>query len=247
MLICPKCGFDNQLGRVFCHSCGDRLDLSRIKPPTTAEKKRRQLKRGAMSVVRLVLKLVIAGGVVLGIVLMCLAPEVAPVLPTNDELVASDAKHVDLEKLAKGHKAGQVMVTAGELNAFLNQKPFTKPTGSDVIIAPVVRRASLSDGRVKLEFLATAHLGTIYDKSLYFACEGQPTIIGGKFVFKPTGIWLGQLPIYPRLPFLMALFEQRIGSLLQELTSDQPLLDKLTAINVTKESVEFVMSAPPAH
>ena len=32
MLRCPKCGADNLLSAVFCRSCGDRLDLDKIKP-----------------------------------------------------------------------------------------------------------------------------------------------------------------------------------------------------------------------
>jgi uncharacterized membrane protein YvbJ len=28
MIICPKCGNDNPLGRVFCGKCGSKLDFS---------------------------------------------------------------------------------------------------------------------------------------------------------------------------------------------------------------------------
>ncbi len=30
MPLCPKCGSDNALGRIFCASCGEKLDLSRM-------------------------------------------------------------------------------------------------------------------------------------------------------------------------------------------------------------------------
>lgn len=243
MLICDKCGYDNQLGRIFCHSCGAKLEISHIHAPIGNEKKRKQIKRGLTRTVRASIKLGLAGVVLLTIVLVCLAPVVAPVLPTNDELVAADGKYVDLQKLVNSQKPGRVTVTAAELNAFINQKPLDTPTGSDIRIAPVVRRVSLRDGRVKVELLATAHLGTIYDKPLFFAYEGQPTIAGGHFVFRPTGAWLGQLPIAPRLPWLIPLFEQRIVSLLADLAGDQVALDKLTAINVTGDAVEFAKAA----
>jgi hypothetical protein len=33
MLIkCPKCGFENQLGGIFCRNCGEKLDIERIRP-----------------------------------------------------------------------------------------------------------------------------------------------------------------------------------------------------------------------
>ena len=244
MLICPKCGYDNELGHIFCHSCGDKLDLSNIKPPTAAEKKLRQVKRTAMQVIRRSVELAIAGVVLLTIVLVCLVPAIAPVTPTNDELVAADGKQMDLQKLVNSQKSGAVTVTAADLNTFFNLKPCDKPTGSGVGIVPVVRRASLHEGRLKIEVLATAHFGTTYDKPLAFIYEGQPTIADGHFIFKPTGAWIGQLPIYPRLPFLMPLFEQRIVSLLPELTGNQSLLDKLTAITVTGASIELAKAAP---
>ena len=186
----------------------------------------------------------IVGVVLLIVALLWFTPSVAPVTSSNEELVGADRKHMALDKLVTLQKPGTVTVTAAELNTFINQKPFDKPTGSGLLVAPTARRISLSDGRVKVELLVTAHLGTVYDKALYFAYEGQPTIADGHFVFNPTGAWLCQLPIYPRLPFLMPLFEKRIAGMLQDLSGEQALLDKLTAINVTGESVEFVKAAP---
>ena len=220
------------------------MEISHIKPPTANEKKRRLVKRGVAQVVGLIIKLCLAGAVLLTIVAILIVPPVAPVLPTSDELVTADDRRVNLQKLGNSQKPGTVAVTAAELNAYFNQKPFDKPTGSGLIIVPAVRRATLRGGTVKIELLATAHLGTIYDKPLYFAYEGQPTLVAGQFVFKPTGAWLGQLPIFPQLPVLMPLFEKRIVSLLQDLTGDEALLDKLTAINVTGDAVEFVKDTP---
>ncbi|MDI6774194.1 MAG: zinc ribbon domain-containing protein [Verrucomicrobiota bacterium] len=37
MLICPKCGNQNPLGRVFCVTCGSKLDLSRMSSEVVKE------------------------------------------------------------------------------------------------------------------------------------------------------------------------------------------------------------------
>ncbi len=37
MLVCPRCGNQNPLGRVFCLVCGSKLDLSRLSSQTVAE------------------------------------------------------------------------------------------------------------------------------------------------------------------------------------------------------------------
>ena len=65
MLICPKCGNDNELGRIFCHQCGDRLDLSSIKPPSVAERKRRLFRAEAIRSTRFLINLVILGVLIL--------------------------------------------------------------------------------------------------------------------------------------------------------------------------------------
>ncbi len=42
MINCPKCGAGNQVGTLFCRSCGDRLNLDEIRPPTEDEVRRAQ-------------------------------------------------------------------------------------------------------------------------------------------------------------------------------------------------------------
>lgn len=246
MLICPKCGHDNQLGRIFCHGCGDRLDLSSIKPPTAAEKKRRGLQRGAVHMVRVLLNVVVAAGLILVISLICLTPVVVPVQSTTQELLTSDAKRIALDRLANGRKSGQVAVSEGQLNAFFNQKPFAKATGQGIELVPVALRATLSDDCVKIEFLGTAHFSTYFDKNLYLGYEGRPTVTGGQFVFQPTGGWIGKLPIHPFILTSTAFLESRFARLFSELGSEKALLAKLTEINVAKGFVTFVMSVEPA-
>jgi len=247
MLICSKCGYDNQLGRIFCHSCGEKLDLTSVKPPTAAEKTRRKVKRGIGRTLRMILGLAITGGSILGIILICMTPSVAPVVPTDNELMASDEKRMSLEKLINRHKPGHVLVTEGELNAFFNHQPFAPPTGTGVQLAPVALRLNLSDGHIKINFLGVAHFGTVFDKNLSFSCEGQPVVTGGKFSFKLTGIWLGKLPIHPGILAAATNLKSQFIQPSGELRYDKELLDKLSAINVTHESVELVVTAPPAH
>ena len=246
MLICPKCGHDNELGRIFCFGCGDRLDLSSIKPPSAEEKKRRKIKRGVVYTIRLVLNCLVGGALILVITLMCLTPEVPPVEPTKQEFIASDVRRTALEKLINGRKAGQVVVTPGQLNAFFKAKEFQEATGAGIKLMPVALRASFSDSRVKIEFLGTAHFGAFFKKALYLSYCGQPTVVDGKFVFKPAGGWLGRLPIHPRLLTTTAYFESRFSHLLGELGDEKALLDKLTSIDVTKDSATLVRSIAPA-
>ena len=247
MLICPKCSHDNELGRMFCHKCGERLDLSRIKPPSAEEKKRRQFERGAKRTIRILVNVVVLGLLILVIALICATPVVPPVQSSNKDLVTSDAKRMELERLGKGQKTGQVVITEGQLNAFLSQRAFSGKAGGGLEVTPVALRLNLSDSRIKLEFLGTTHFGSYFAKDLYLGYEGQPTLSQGKFEFKPTAGWIGKLPIHPLLLRTTGFFKSRFGRLFEEFLAEKELLEKLTAIEVTPEAVTCIRSAAPAH
>jgi len=59
MLKCPKCGTDNLLNAIFCRGCGEKLDLSELRPETFLEKKLTKSQK-IMKVVNQVLSAVIA-------------------------------------------------------------------------------------------------------------------------------------------------------------------------------------------
>lgn len=64
MLTCPKCNTDNELGRVFCSSCGGKLDLTRMKREDVAEAQKPSLIRRLLPwvvIVAVVLVFAIAG------------------------------------------------------------------------------------------------------------------------------------------------------------------------------------------
>ena len=48
MVICQKCGYDNELGRIFCHSCGTKLNLSEIKSVSQGGKSLARKKAGGI-------------------------------------------------------------------------------------------------------------------------------------------------------------------------------------------------------
>ena len=247
MLICPKCGNDNELGRIFCHQCGDRLDISSIKPPSVAERKRRLFKAEAIRNIRFLVNLVILGVLILVVALICLTPPVVPTQSSNTELVASDTKRMELDRIGRGKKGGQVTVTEAQLNAFFNQRPFRTATGAGIELTPIALRIHLNESRVQMEFLGATQFGSYFEKKLYLAYEGQPILRAGKFGFKPTGGWIGRLPVHPLILRITSFFESRFGRLFNEFSSEKELLDTLTAIDVTQESVTFVRAASPAH
>ena len=86
MVICSKCGYDNELGRIFCHSCGAKLNLSEIKSPSQGGKDltRKKKRKGAM-LARLI-QIVIALAIVVTLVLVLQVPALRPISTSSEDL-----------------------------------------------------------------------------------------------------------------------------------------------------------------
>ncbi len=244
MLNCPKCGYNNELGRIFCHSCGTKLDLTQIKPPTEAAKMRRRVKAGATRALRIAIESSIAAILVLVIVLMCLTPHVEPVKATNAELLAFETKRAEFDKMLAKRKGGQIVITESDLNVFLNSFTFEKPTGSGIEVTPKALRAKLKEGGVKIEFLGAMHFNGMFNKDLYIAYECKPVIEGEQCVFQPLGGWIGKMPLHPRLLVATSFVDNYFGHLFKDLSEDKKLIDQVTRIKVTKETVTFEKDPP---
>jgi hypothetical protein len=239
MLQCPKCNYDNELGRIFCHSCGTKLDLSQIKPPTEGAKMRRRVKNRVLTTVRLVVELLLIGVLLLGIALICLTPEVKPFQPSGADLNAAEAKRHALDKMVTNRKGGTVVITEAELNTFLNSMTYDKPTGNGIEVTPVAMRATLlKDGSIKMEFVGNIHFWSAFEKHIYVGYECTPVILDGQCQFLPNGGWLGKLPLHPRLLVGFPLVGDYFGRLFENLKDDKKhLLDSLTTITVSKDAV----------
>lgn len=145
MLVCPKCGYDNELGRVFCHGCGEKLDLSSIRPPgwegdendegqldENDEKKQMlvlgvdQKKRGGGIVIQItnaiILLLIVA--VVAIAVGLWMKPTLDPVNSQMDKAAASTAeeKMKVLEQAAERDIAFETELTELEVNNLFWEK-----------------------------------------------------------------------------------------------------------------------------
>lgn len=246
MLECPKCQFDNELGRIFCHACGTKLDLSKIKPPTQGAKMRRRVKNRVVSTVRLVIELVLIAVFLLGIALICLVPDVKPFQPSSVELVSTEAKRNALDKLVSARKGGTVTITEPELNTFLNTLGYDKPTGKGIEVTPVALRATLKDGAILVEFVANVHFWTAFEKQAYLAYECAPVIREGQCQFLPKGGWVGRLPLHPRLLDGVPLVGDYFARLFNNLKDDKKrLLDSLTKVSVTKDAVTCEKAVAP--
>ena len=241
MLTCQKCGYDNELGRIFCHQCGTKLDLSQIKPPGQGGKKLRR--RGAMSVgkvlsltFRLGVLILLVGVIALGL----MVPALRPINLTDNDRQAVRDKRYRLERMIIQRKAVETDFNEVELNAYLSTFTFDKPKeATGLVMQPTNLQIELGDGAVTLVLVGQVKLPGNIEKKLAFRLRGMPALENSQFVFKPVGGAIGSLPlpaaVVQNTSFLQGYFNSIFGSLLDE----KGLLDRMAAISVTPSAVRL--------
>jgi hypothetical protein len=237
MIQCPKCSFDNELGRIFCHQCGAKLELDKIKAPTEGAKLRRRVAGGARKTIQTVIELIVALAVIAAVVSVWLVPEVPELKPTNADLVGSDVKKVKLERLVVSDTPGSLEITEGELNTYVNSLGFDKPKGAWLELVPVTLRIEFHDGGVRVIYLGELHLGDYVHKQIYLSLTGTPSIRDGSFDFDTTGGWIGKLPLHPKLLQATGWPQSYFGRFFDKFEAEQAALDKLSSVTVTPGKV----------
>jgi hypothetical protein len=236
MLTCPKCGFDNELGRIFCHRCGARLNLSEIKPPVRGGKRLR--KRTGPGVGRLLgrlVKLACAVALVFAVYLAWQVPAIRPIRTTGADLAAADAKRFELQQLANHPGPRTIVITEAELNAFIDSLEFEKAEGK-LTLAPTDLQIEFGHGVVTVIFLGRLDVGP-WQKPIFLSYTGIPTIENESFTFKPVAGAIGALPVHPWLLQTTGLFNRYFGRVFARLDREKQLLDKLSSIRVERQRV----------
>jgi hypothetical protein len=236
MIACPKCGFDNELGRIFCHQCGTKLDLNAVKPPGQGGPKiRRRGRRWTPGrIARRALELVVIALVVWAVYLMCQVPAVHPIKPTNADLLAADNKRLKLDDMVLRQRSASLEITESELNTFIGSLSFKKPKNTGVEVVPITIQAKLDDGVVRLICLRELRIGTAFSKKFYIEYAGVPVVEDNFFELQPVAAYIGQFPIQPKLLQITSFIQNSFTRLLIGFSHERDLLDKLSSISVAQ-------------
>jgi hypothetical protein len=237
MIACSKCGYDNELGRIFCHSCGAKLDLSEIKSTSQGGKSLTKKSRtGAGKVFSRVVFIAILAIVVVVVFLAFQVPNIRPISTTSDDLMMSDRKRTALDELAAQKVPNAITVTEGELNAFIQGVGFQNGQGSGLEVVPTKLQIELGDGVVTAIFLGKLHIAGSVEKQIYLSYTGVPTIEHGQFVFKPTAGSFGALPLSPGILVKTGFLDHYFAKLFVNMGKEKQVLDSLSSISVTPQS-----------
>jgi hypothetical protein len=246
MLTCPKCGYDNELGRIFCHSCGAKLDLSEMKSPSQGGAKLK--KKGSGGAGRLVgrtIGVVILVALVAVIYLAAQVPDVHRISTTSQDQRSAQQKRFDLDQITSSRQPQVITVTEAEINAFIDQG-FKTGDGKGLAVTPSNLQLELGDGVVKAVFLGKLSVGTFFSKGIYLSLTGAPMIDGGRFEFMPVSGAIGALPVHPWLIEHTGLLKHYFEKLFASQGQEKQTLDSLKSITVTPQEIVLLYEPPAA-
>ena len=142
MFNCPKCGADNLLTAIFCRCCGERLELSEIKPEEVAAKPPKTSSERANEIVGIVL---------LVLIVLTLLGALCPVPGCNGKPEVPDEVNERYEKLAKKYKNDVYVSFTDEEAACIATRAIGSFAGEAGVLKPsAVGVKALSNGSIRL-------------------------------------------------------------------------------------------------
>lgn len=210
MLVkCHICGNENQMGSIFCRSCGEKLDMNKVAPENFKEKK----KLNIMGWVRNAL------GVLLAIVVISvLAAILIPVGHTSYAEPSEEVKNAVKEKVddIKGIISGETVVvrsnkfefSAQELTTYVNSTIGDMPdTG-----AYAIQKVHIEEENNEI----TIYLYTKLAKavSVVFTLSGEISMENGEAAFDVKSAKMGHNPMFGE--FLKGQVSSKYLSLLSD-------------------------------
>jgi hypothetical protein len=235
MLPCQKCGYDNELGRIFCHQCGSKLDLDAIKPVSRGGKSLKSKKGDVLKWIRRVIVLSILG--VVGYALFAMLQVVAePDKPADPDIRAADKKWMAVERMVARKQAGSVEVSPVEAKAFLAAIRTEK---KDVNWGFVLERVGIefAPDSIELGIWGTLRLGGALEKKLWLTYSGAPTVQGGKITFETKGGAVGRLKWPAAVVNALGLHRYIFLDALGRLKMQTEILSQLSQIEVHADRV----------
>ena len=223
-MVCPRCGYDNPLGRIFCMGCGEKLDLSRVKSsaqidreeaegkPTTAPLKLR-LRKTEFKLYPLIKRICRIAVLLLFLIfgfLIWRQPSFKEI-PITPEAKESAEETINRLKDAMKSKAKEMAdLTEKEVASYIFGKLSYKPAESFLHCALSKILVEFNQGdQVSVVLFWTLNLKT-HKHDFIIKYTGNVKVAGNELVFEPHAASLGKCPI-PK--FLFGWLSHKLGSL----------------------------------
>ena len=142
MIKCQNCGFENQMGSIFCRECGGKLDMDAIDPnklqkDVNKEKNIKLAKKRVKSAISAAISLLVIGGFVFAVIYHGWEDnkDYSVVEETESEAAAAAQKRFDA--VMRGTTAGMVKYSYPEIN-YMFRDQVVKPLYGEDSFAKIV-------------------------------------------------------------------------------------------------------------
>jgi hypothetical protein len=241
-LICPDCQHENEPERIYCHSCGARLDRSKLssaavplgEPDVKAQEHLKKLLRGGQgNVKRAALKLAKVALGALGLAALVVMASPVDVPPATKSYDFAPMINMDMVTATTSHQGASLVYNQEQVNSYIASNLRRKDSPANQGYFPLKRvmvRFEEGGCGISIERQVLGH--TIYSGSSY-----RVKIDNGKIISTNTGGYIGRLAIHPALmKYADILLQKAWDSLARERNS----VAKLASIEFHPQSVTLV-------
>jgi len=207
MLECPKCQYDNDLGRIFCAKCGEKLEISKVGVPTGIKRRAKLGLKGqplskvlARAGVKLI-KVTILAALAAFLTLTALPPKMDRQPFTELHIYGFEQKRHQLEQAIHNQEIVELVFEEGDLNAALAQ-------GLQVSLQNEEESKGVKPESIHIDLANGTALVTVQNKwkwfRIFFQMQAKPEIKDNMWHFTPTAAWIGRFRIPSPLTGYMA-------------------------------------------
>lgn len=222
-LTCEQCGAANEIGRLFCGQCGERLNLTGFRPG----RPRRGVGAGRAGGIKRLVRLVLLAAL-LTLLIALLWPTAPQGKPgTSEQGEALYENLLNMEQSIRRRERARLTIQEEEINAYLG-----------MLIAqmderPAENRSRLKTQAVNLSFTpeyVIVHILTAWGPvRLSYEITGWPRVNGRGASLDAQRVRLGHVPMPDPL---MARMAERLGNVFAQLEREQFILRHVTRVDL---------------
>lgn len=241
-LVCPDCQHENEPQRIYCHSCGARLDRSKLAPSAvpsgepdvkTRERLQKMMRGGNARVKNAIGKFakVILGAIALAAVIVMALPIEQP--PAKKSYDIAPMINMDMVSATSSHQGASLVYNEDQVNSYIAANLRRKDSPASQGYFP------LKSVTVRFEE-GLCRIGSerqLFGYSIYSGSSYRVKIENGKIISTNTGGYIGRMPIHPALmKYADIILQKAWDALARERTS----VSKLASIEFHPQSVTLV-------
>lgn len=240
-LICAECRHENEAERIYCHTCGERLDRSAVvakkkaEDPNETHRRLRKMMEGPSRTRQNFFnacKLLLFAAIAAAVVQMILPPEFPEAVKTTSPM------QLDLQLEQASMKSEVLNYSQQDVNAYLTYRLASKKKALNKPLLDFNRAAVV----LKEGVCTVGWERSVFGYPLYSQMSFRVNSDGKKLSAVKTGGWIGRLPIHPAI---MKYGDVLFADVWFALDRERRMLSKMSSVEFHDGSVMITSATAP--